>query len=158
MGTSGLLLVAKNMQANSFLQRQFIQRRVEKRYEAVLSGVLPADKSEGEIDLPLRIDFDDRPRQMVCYQHGKAARTRWQVIARSNDTVPATTRVWFYPLTGRTHQLRMHAAHPDGLNMAIVGDDLYGSGAERLMLHAQRLCFTHPLTREWIQFEVPTPF
>lgn len=156
MGTSGLLLVAKNLSANKFLQRQFIQHRVEKRYQAILSACLSMDR--GEVHLPLRMDFDDRPRQMVCYEHGKPARTRWQVIARSGDADTATTRVWFYPLTGRTHQLRMHASHRDGLNAAIVGDDLYGKSAERLMLHAQRLCFTHPLTREWMEFEAPTPF
>jgi len=159
MGTSGLLLLAKHQQANRFLHQQFLQHRVEKRYEAVLAGVLPDDRSEGEIDLPLRIDFDDRPRQTVCYQYGKPARTRWQLIARSRDAAGTeTSRVWFYPLTGRTHQLRMHAAHPDGLNMAIVGDGLYGTPAERLMLHAQRLCFTHPVSREWMEFEAPTPF
>jgi len=159
MGTSGLLLLARHQQANRFLHQQFLQHRVEKRYEAILAGVLPDDRSEGEIDLPLRIDFDDRPRQTVCYQYGKPARTRWQLIARSRNAAGAeTSRVWFYPLTGRTHQLRMHAAHPDGLNMAIVGDGLYGMPAERLMLHAQRLCFTHPISRQWMEFEAPTPF
>ncbi|MDX8405775.1 MAG: pseudouridine synthase [Mariprofundus sp.] len=154
MGTSGLLLVAKNLRTNKFLQKQFIQRNVEKRYEALLSKRLPPEPHEGEIDLPLRVDFDDRPRQLVCYEHGKAAKTRWQIIAREGET----TRVLLYPLTGRTHQLRVHASHRDGLHAAIVGDGLYGLPGERLMLHAQRLCFTHPLSREWVVFVLPAPF
>jgi len=154
MATSGLLLVAKTLQANKALQKQFIQRSVEKRYEALLSKRLTADLSEGEINLPLRVDFDDRPRQLVCYEYGKTAITRWQVLAREGDT----TRVWFYPETGRTHQLRVHASHKDGLNAAIVGDALYGQAGERLMLHAQRLCFTHPISRERVEFELPAPF
>ncbi len=154
MATSGLLLVAKTLPANKHLQRQFIQRSVEKRYEAILSKALPPEWVEGDIDLPLTVDLDDTPRQMVSHEYGKPARTHWQVIAREGDT----TRVWFYPLTGRTHQLRMHASHPEGLNAAIVGDELYGKPAERLMLHAQRLCFNHPITRERMAFEVPAPF
>jgi len=154
MGTSGLLLVAKNLRTHKFLQRQFIQRNVEKRYEALLSKALSPNQLAGDIDLPLRVDFDDRPRQLVCHQHGKPAKTHWQVIKREGET----TRVWFYPLTGRTHQLRVHASHRDGLNAAIVGDGLYGLPGERLMLHAQRLCFIHPLTRERMQFEIQAPF
>lgn len=154
MGTSGLLLVAKQLRIHKQLQKQFIQHRVEKRYEALLSKALPAEPLNGEIDLPLRVDFDDRPRQMVCYVDGKEAKTRWQIIAREQQT----TRVYFYPLTGRTHQLRVHAAHRDGLNAAIVGDGLYGDEAERMMLHAQRLCFTHPVSREYMSFETAAPF
>lgn len=154
MGTSGLLLVAKTLAANKRLQRQFVQRTVEKRYEALLSKVLPEAMREGEVNLPLRTDFDDTPRQMVCFDYGKPALTHWQVIDRNGET----TRVWFYPHTGRTHQLRMHAAHKDGLNAAIVGDDLYGLAAERMMLHAQRLCFTHPFRPERMEFEAPAPF
>ena len=154
MATSGLLLVAKTLHANKYLQRQFIQRSVEKRYEAILSKALPPELVEGDIDLPLTVDLDDTPRQMVNHEYGKPAKTHWQVIARE----PESTRVWFYPLTGRTHQLRIHASHPEGLNAAIVGDELYGKPAERLMLHAQRLCFNHPVTRERMEFEVPAPF
>ncbi|MDX8398145.1 MAG: pseudouridine synthase [Mariprofundaceae bacterium] len=154
MSTSGLLLVAKSLAINKLLQKQFIQRSVEKRYEALLSKELPLDLVEGDINLPLRVDFDDRPRQMVCYQHGKAAKTHWQLIKHENNR----SRVHFYPLTGRTHQLRVHAAHKDGLNAAIVGDDLYGLAGGRLMLHAQRLCFNHPISRERLEFEAPTPF
>ncbi|GAV19324.1 tRNA pseudouridine32 synthase / 23S rRNA pseudouridine746 synthase [Mariprofundus micogutta] len=154
MATSGLLLLAKNMRANKFLQKQFIQHKVEKRYEALLSKRLSSELLEGDIDLPLRVDLDDRPRQMVCYEHGKPAQTHWQVISFEGDA----TRIWFYPHTGRTHQLRVHASHKDGLNAAIVGDALYGQADERLMLHAQRLCFIHPVSREHLEFEVPAPF
>ncbi len=154
MSTSGLLLVAKNLKINKQLQKQFIRRTVDKRYEALLSKVLSPEQQEGDIDLPLRVDFDDRPRQLVCYEYGKPARSHWQVISRSTTT----TRVYLYPHTGRTHQLRVHASHRDGLNAAIVGDDLYGLAGERLMLHAQRLCFDHPLSRERLQFEIEAPF
>jgi len=154
MATSGLLLVAKTLPANKRLQRQFVQRSVEKRYEALLSKSLSNQQLEGEIDLPLRADFYDTPRQMVCFESGKPAHTRWQVIGREGDI----TRVWFYPHTGRTHQLRMHAAHKDGLNAPIVGDDLYGLADERMMLHAQRLCFSHPASRDRMEFEIPAPF
>jgi len=154
MATSGLLLVAKTLQANKFLQRQFIQRSVEKRYEAILSKRLPADQLEGEINLPLTVDLNDTPRQMVSLEYGRSAKTRWQVLSFEGET----TRVWFYPHTGRTHQLRVHASHKDGLNAAIVGDALYGQEGERLMLHAQRLCFNHPISRERLEFEVPAPF
>ena len=115
---------------------------------------MPKSQHEGDIDLPLRVDFDDRPRQLVCYEYGKPAQTHWQVIGYEGEY----TRVYFYPHTGRTHQLRLHAAHIDGLNAAIVGDDLYGVADERLMLHAQRLCFDHPSTRERMTFELPAPF
>jgi len=154
MSTSGLLLVAKNLTVHKLLQKQFIQRSVEKRYEAILSKVLPIQDDEGDIDLPLRVDFDDRPRQLVCYEYGKRAQTHWQVIRRDTET----THVYFYPLTGRTHQLRVHASHRDGLDAAIVGDDLYGLAGGRLMLHAQRLCFNHPVSRERLVFEVPACF
>jgi len=154
MSTSGLLLVAKSLKINKALQKQFIQRTVDKRYEAVLSKVLAAEQQEGVIDLPLRVDFDDRPRQLVCYEYGKQAKTHWQVIRRDDQT----TRVYFYPHTGRTHQLRIHASHRDGLHAAIVGDDLYGLAGKRLKLHAQRLCFNHPVTHERLTFEVKAPF
>ncbi len=154
MATSGLLLVAKNLRSNTFLQRQFIQRSIEKRYEAILCKALTPNQQSGDIELPLRVDFDDRPRQLVCYESGKHAKTHWQLLSSDGNT----SRVYFYPHTGRTHQLRVHASHRDGLNAAIVGDALYGQDAERLMLHAQRLCFTHPISRERLEFEAPTPF
>jgi tRNA pseudouridine32 synthase/23S rRNA pseudouridine746 synthase len=152
MATSGLLLLAKTVRANKQLQRQFVSRAVEKRYEALISQHVP--QTDGEIDLPLRVDVDDRPRQMVCHQHGKTAITRWQWLRDEG----AYSRVYFYPQTGRTHQLRVHAAHRDGLHAAIVGDALYGHAGERLMLHAQRLCFAHPITHQAMVFEAATPF
>ena len=106
------------------------------------------------IDLPLRLDFDDKPRQMVCYQHGKQALTTWQVLERKNNT----TRLHLFPKTGRTHQLRVHCAHKLGLNMPIVGDDHYGLKADRLHLHAEYLSFNHPISHQIIEFEVPAPF
>lgn len=140
MGTSGLLLLAKNKAAHKALQRQFLDRSIRKRYVALLDGEVAEE--EGEITLPLRLDIEDRPRQLVCPQHGKPARTRWAVVAR----LPGKTRVHFWPITGRTHQLRVHAAHPLGLNAPIVGDDLYGQAADRLHLHAETLTFVHPVT------------
>ncbi len=150
--TSGLLLVAKNASIHKDLQKQFLQRTVEKRYVAVLSKRI--EENFGTIELPLRVDLLDRPRQVVCYEHGKAAQTRWELISRHANT----TRVYFYPHTGRTHQLRIHAAHEDGLNAPIVGDELYGKSADRLLLHAEHLGFTHPISSERLKFHEPPPF
>lgn len=154
LSTSGLLLAAKNAKTHTALQHQFEKRSIEKRYVAVLSKRLPEHLDKGSIDLPLRVDLYDRPRQLVCFEHGKAAKTHWRVIKR----LQATTRVYFYPVTGRTHQLRMHASHIDGLNAPIVGDNLYGKADERLLLHAERLRLTHPKTGERIEVKVPAPF
>lgn len=152
MATSGLLVVAKTPEAHKHIQRQFLNRKVIKRYTAVLSKVIKAD--EGEINLPLRGDLDDRPRQLVCYEFGKKSVTRFKVVSRNENS----TRVHFWPLTGRTHQLRMHAAHELGLNAPIVGDDLYGTSAERLYLHAAYLEFMHPVTKETMIFEEQEDF
>ncbi len=152
MSTSGILVFALTRRANKSLQKQFITREVEKRYLALLSGEL--DSKEGEIHLPLRGDLDDRPRQMVCYEHGKPAETRWEKISTTNGQ----SRVYLYPKTGRTHQLRVHCAHNSGLNMAIVGDDLYGTKARRLHLHAESLSFDHPYTKERMNFQVAPDF
>ena len=152
LATSGLLLIAKNQKAHKALQRQFLKRTIEKRYVAVLSKRLGSES--GVIDLPLRVDLMDRPRHCVCHQYGKPAKSRWQVIAKSEST----TRVYFYPETGRTHQLRIHAAHAQGLNAPIVGDELYGDKDERLMLHAEYLVFTHPVNAKRIEVSVPSPF
>ena len=142
MSTSGLLLIAKNEETYVKLQSQFIKRTIKKRYVALLDGVLT--EKEGIIDLPLRVDLDDRPRQLVCYEHGKPAQTKWEVIeVRNNQTL-----VYFYPITGRTHQLRVHASHELGLKTPIVGDDLYGTKANRLHLHAEQLIFTHPESKK----------
>ena len=102
----------------------------------------------------MRVDIDDRPRQLVCYQHGKKALTKYRVLHEE----PNTTVVAFQPVTGRTHQLRVHAAHPDGLNAAIVGDELYGTAADRLHLHAHTLEFVHPDTGNTMSSTVPAPF
>ena len=152
MSTSGILVVAKTKHAHQRLQSQFSKRKVEKRYVAVLEGEL--QHASGEINLPLRVDLDNRPRQMICYEHGKPARTRYEVI----EVKDGLTRVYFYPITGRTHQLRVHAAHHKGLGLPIVGDDLYGTKGERLCLHAERLLVEHPSTKEMMTFQVPAEF
>jgi tRNA pseudouridine32 synthase/23S rRNA pseudouridine746 synthase len=152
MATSGLLMLALNERAHKNLQQQFINKEVSKRYVACIDGIVK--QHEGKISLPLRGDFDDRPKQMVCHDHGKYAETHWQVI----EQVAGKTKLFLYPITGRTHQLRMHCAHPLGLNMPIIGDSLYGILAERLHLHAQYLSFTHPTTKEQLTFEVDAEF
>jgi tRNA pseudouridine32 synthase / 23S rRNA pseudouridine746 synthase len=139
MSTSGILVIAKTTEVYLHLQAQFMKRTVQKRYVAVLSGII--EQNSGEINLPLRVDLDNRPNQLVCYQHGKPAKTQWNVIERRENT----TLVHFHPITGRTHQLRVHAAHPEGLNTPIVGDDLYGTKADRLYLHAELIRFWHPV-------------
>ena len=139
MSTSGILVLAKSTEIYLNLQAQFMKRTVQKRYVALLSGKIEQDS--GEINLPLRVDLDNRPNQLVCYQYGKPAKTQWKIIERRENT----TLVHFHPITGRTHQLRVHAAHPEGLNTPIVGDDLYGTKADRLYLHAEALRFWHPV-------------
>ena len=152
MGTSGLLVVAKTPEVHRHIQKQFLNRIVSKRYTALLSKAI--SQAEGEIALPLCADPYDRPRQMVCFTTGKKSVTRYKVI----ETTGTETKVHFWPLTGRTHQLRMHAAHEQGLNAPIVGDDLYGTASTRLYLHAAYLAFTHPKTKEKIIFEVAEDF
>ncbi|WKK60256.1 pseudouridine synthase [Sphingobacterium sp. BN32] len=152
MSTSGILVLAKNKEAHQIIQDQFIQHTVRKRYTALLEGII--EESEGLIDLPLRVDLDDRPRQMVCYDYGKPARTEFKVVAIEGNR----TRIHYFPLTGRTHQLRVHSAHVKGLNAPIVGDDLYGNRADRLHLHAGFISFKHPKTGEVMSFEVTDPF
>jgi tRNA pseudouridine32 synthase/23S rRNA pseudouridine746 synthase len=152
MDTSGLLVVAKTREAHKHIQRQFLKRTVSKRYTALLSKVI--DQPEGVIDLPLCADLFNRPRQLVCFETGKKSITRWKVVERYE----AMTRVDFWPLTGRTHQLRMHSAHELGLNAPIVGDDLYGEASERMYLHAACLEFMHPRTKERVSFEVEAEF
>lgn len=152
MSTSGLLVIAKDLVSHKYIQRQFIKRTIEKRYTALLDGYLKKEK--GEIDLPLILDVNDRPRQMVSFEHGKSARTKWEVVERRK----CYTRVSFYPVTGRTHQLRVHASHPKGLDMPIIGDDLYGLKGDRLHLHAAFISFVHPKTKERVAFEVEASF
>ena len=150
--TSGLVIFAKDKATHKSLQQQFENHSIKKRYIALLDGVVEND--EGVIDLPLLPDIEDRPRQRVDNEHGKPAVTRYQVLERSG----ALTRVAFTPLTGRTHQLRVHASHPLGLNCPIVGDRLYGTAATRLMLHAERITFTHPATGQPITLDCPPDF
>ena len=152
MSTSGLMLIAKDEETYVKLQSQFIKRTIKKRYVALLDGVL--EEKDGFINLPLRVDLDDRPRQLVCYEYGKQAQTKWEVIEIKNSQ----TLVYFYPITGRTHQLRVHASHELGLKTPIVGDDLYGSKANRLHLHAESLTFIHPETREEMTFKKDAEF
>ena len=150
--TSGLLLFAKDKETHKALQGLWTTRAISKHYVAVLDREVEHDA--GIISLPLRPDVDDRPRQMVDYDHGREAVTRYRVLERS----AGRTRVDMEPLTGRTHQLRVHAAHPQGLNAPIVGDMLYGTASVRLMLHAERLTFTHPVTGRVIDLVAKAPF
>ncbi|EGT3627084.1 RluA family pseudouridine synthase [Morganella morganii] len=159
MSTSGLMVIALTKDAHKQLQKQFIQRTVTKRYVALLAGmpaVMANKQPTGHISLPLRGDLDDRPRQLVCHEFGKAAETHWELSQL--DEMARTARVYLYPKTGRTHQLRVHCAHLDGLNTPIVGDDLYGTRANRLHLHADLLMLQHPVTRERISFQVDPDF
>lgn len=152
MSTSGILLLTKTKEANKILQSQFIKRTIKKRYVALLDGDL--SENSGIIKLPLRVDLEDRPRQLVDFEYGKKAETHWKIIKKENGK----TRVYFYPITGRTHQLRVHAAHKDGLNTPIFGDDLYGKKENRLHLHAEFISFLHPATNEVMRFTVAADF
>jgi tRNA pseudouridine32 synthase/23S rRNA pseudouridine746 synthase len=158
MATSGLLVLALDPDTHRALSWQFESRSVSKRYTALLVGRL--DRPAGEVTLPIRADITRRPAQIVDFVHGRAARTLWRVI-----TVESTfSRVEFVPVTGRSHQLRLHAAAPatpapGGLGAAIVGDTLYGGPtAPRLMLHASRLEFADPATGVRRVFESPPSF
>jgi tRNA pseudouridine32 synthase/23S rRNA pseudouridine746 synthase len=152
MDTSGILLAAKTDEAFAAMQRLFAQHdEVRKTYRAMLSHGSPSDAEErGTISLPLSSDFLNRPRQCVDYEHGKEAVTDY--IRHGND-------ILLCPRTGRTHQLRMHCAHRDGLNNPILGDPLYGdTPADRMYLHAAKLEFTHPMTGQHIAIESPAPW
>ena len=153
MATSGLMLIAKTKRVHQNLQAQFKNRLVRKRYVALLEGIVPKDK--GTVDLPLCLNPLDRPRQMVHTEHGKPAITDYQVLERLDGK---RTRIAFYPRTGRTHQLRIHAAHPRGLHCPIIGDELYGEKADRLYLHAEYLEFTHPITGETVRITKEAEF
>lgn len=150
MGTSGLLIVAKSTEVYRKLQEQFIKHEVRKKYLAVVEfrdeGLGLREK--GRISLPLRPDPMNRPRQVVDLEHGKRAVTDYEFLGGM---------VALWPQTGRTHQLRIHCAHPDGLGCPIVGDELYGTKGERLMLHAAEIWFRHPVTNQEIHLEVPFP-
>lgn len=147
MGTSGLLVAALTPEAYQNLQQQFLARKVKKTYMALLEKPLPVGQ-EGEITLPIRPDPADRPRQLVDVTHGKQAITRYKVIGMEDNHA----RVLLHPITGRTHQLRVHCAHASGLNNPIIGDPLYGHTGRRLMLHAQELSFNHPMSGKLMHF------
>ena len=152
MATSGVLLFARTEQVYRQLQAMFKSREIAKCYVALLEGEVK--EQTGTIELPLVLNPDDRPRQMVSYAHGKQALTRYEIDSVANGCV----RVLFYPITGRTHQLRVHAAHCAGLNAPIVGDALYGKVADRLYLHAHWIKFLHPATQKEIKIESKVPF
>ena len=152
--TSGLMVVARTLETYHHLQQQFLQHEVKKKYIALLNGVV---NGSGTVSLPLRPDPLDRPRQVVDHAHGKEAVTRYEVLGHD----AGRTLVALFPLTGRTHQLRMHCAHPEGLAAPIVGDRLYGNDATpqpRLCLHAAELHFLHPDTRQPVDFSMPSAF
>lgn len=153
--TSGILVLARNMEVYKALQKQFVRRDVEKRYEAVIESLPVGKPAAGVVSLPLLPNPFDRPRQMVNMEHGKAAITRYEI---KEQRANGTCLVDFFPATGRTHQLRVHAAHQDGLAAPIVGDRLYGTPAQRLMLHAAELTFTHPVSGEPMHFVCPSGF
>jgi tRNA pseudouridine32 synthase / 23S rRNA pseudouridine746 synthase len=151
--TSGVMIFARTKQAQGFLGQEFEKRRAKKTYLARVWGQLTPD--QGHIDLPLATDWPNRPRQQVDHAQGRPAQTDWQVIGRDTET----TRVRLSPLTGRSHQLRVHMlaqGHP------ILGDPIYATGPARafprLMLHAESLALHHPATGDWISFEAPAPF
>ncbi|WP_194436383.1 RluA family pseudouridine synthase [Vibrio fluminensis] len=152
MATSGLLVFALTRRANKSLQKQFITRGVEKRYLAMVEGVV--EQTSGEINLPMRGDPDDRPRQLVCFEHGKPATTYWELV----EVKDGRSKLIMYPKTGRTHQLRVHCAHHQGLNMAMVGDGLYGEKDSRLHLHAEQLSFDHPYNHQRVIFTANCEF
>lgn len=152
MATSGMLIVAKNMDVYKALQAQFATRKVQKKYIALVDGIVSV--KDGVISLPLRPDPMNRPYQLVDKDAGKEAVTYYEVLAVESGR----TRLALHPLTGRTHQLRVHCAHMEGLNCPIVGDTLYGTSSDRLYLHAESISFQHPVTKEVLSFEALPPF
>ena len=150
--TSGVLLIAKNKEAHHFIQKQFIERNVEKKYLAILDK--PLLQKTGEVSLPIRMDPFDRPRQLVCFKDGKPSKTRFKVIQNKEGSV----RVAFFPETGRTHQLRIHSAHKKGLNNPIKGDRLYGATNKRLFLHAESISLILPCSKKRVKITSPCPF
>ena len=151
MDTSGLMVFARSLEAQSKLSMQFAERLIKKRYIALLEGELAED--QGEVQLPIRKDMSQSlpPRHIVDHQHGKPAHTKWSVIECKNNR----TRVYLYPLTGRSHQLRVHMCE---IGHPIVGDPIYGEVDERLMLHAESIVFKHPIDGCMIELESPAPF
>ena len=162
MATSGLMVFARGEAMQRELSRMFREREVTKRYVALVAGVL--ENEVGEIDLPLIVDWPNRPKSKVDYESGKPSLTRYRLLGISFDTASPTqdernlviSRVELEPITGRTHQLRLHLA---SIGHPIIGDTLYdGRIAERLMLHATRLAFDHPITAKPLYFESDAPY
>lgn len=158
MDTSGLVIVAKHKQALSAMHRLFRDQAVDKEYEALLEGIV--HQQTGTVTLPFRADRTNRPYQVYDEQTGVWGSTEYERLAVEKDADGVfTTRMRFFPLTGRTHQIRLHASHPKGLGHPIVGDRLYGTlSDQRLMLHAKRLSFVHPFTGVALAIEAETPF
>ena len=158
MDTSGLMVMALNADSHRHLSIQFEKRKVEKAYIALVWGHVECNS--GRVDLPVRCDWERRPRQIVDHEQGKAAQTDWQVLERGQANRADTTRVVLHPITGRTHQLRVHMAE---INHPILGDDFYAheqgfKAAERLCLHAQDLAFYHPKTNVFTHYHCACPF
>jgi len=154
MATSGLMVLALTPEAHRSLSRQFSQRLVAKKYIALLEGEVVG--TAGEIILKFRLDPENRPYQVYDPVHGKTGHTCW----RSLEVRDRRTRIEFVPLTGRTHQLRLHAAHRLGLGCPIIGDSLYGGGSlgDPMLLHAAMLSFLHPETSDIMRFHSQVPF
>ncbi len=162
MATSGLVLMARGIEAQRALSLAFEKRRVHKRYTAVVSGLLPNALPENgwnSIDLPLLLDWQNRPRSVVNHTEGKPSLTRWRLAEPEASDPPGTTRLTLEPVTGRSHQLRVHL---QAIGHPIVGDPLYGAApsdpAQRLLLHAEGIRFPHPATGEVMAFVAPCPF
>ena len=160
MDTSGLLIVAKDEETFSGIRKQFEERSIRKVYRAIIDGEV--DSEEGVIDLPIAPDYVNRPRQMVDRASGKEAITRYRVVGRhligKGERQRTVTEILFFPVTGRTHQLRIHSAHIEGLGFPILGDILYGKAAKRLYLHAETLEFTHPISGKRLVFTKKADF
>lgn len=154
LDTSGVMIIPLSRESHAHISRQFQQRRVEKTYHAVVCGRVPRDA--GDIELPIAPDWANRPRQVICHTRGKAALTHYEVLERYADR----TRMLLRPVTGRSHQLRIHMRE---LGHPILGCDLYAHAealgmAKRLMLHASRIEFEHPVSGEWLIGECPPDF
>ena len=161
MATSGLLLMARTPEVQRALSQAFADRQVEKRYQAIVQGCMAAPENKngwGDIELPIAADWERRPLRVIDHERGKPSHTRWRLLA--SDTTAQTSRLELSPITGRTHQLRLHLA---AIGHAILGDALYADAsvqarAPRLLLHATRLAFAHPLSGAWVQYALPPDF
>jgi tRNA pseudouridine32 synthase / 23S rRNA pseudouridine746 synthase len=154
LDTSGIMVIPLNKPVHAHISRQFQEREVHKTYHAIVYGVVETD--EGEVDLPITSDWERRPLQKICHERGRSALTRYEVLAREADR----TRLLLKPVTGRSHQLRIHMRE---LGHPILGCDMYAHEtalgmADRLMLHASALEFTHPGTGQWLRGECPPDF